>query len=372
MLNLVQRARGGLAIHLSLWLLMGAMGGFANRSLLFFCCVAAGFGASLVGRVLVEPRIEALSERQPASARVLFLGLLLVNPAIWGVTGAASILWPALNPASSWIWLAVTGMAASGAMSLSFDPAVRKCYAAFAVMPSAIAFLFTQSGRGLFEPLAAVLFLFYVYRGSKIVHDDDWSAMQSRIELEVRGKLLEHLSATDALTQVSNRLHFDRQLGVEWARARRGTPPVSDMTVIMLDIDHFKKVNDTYGHPFGDRCLQAVASALRPTLGRPTDLLARFGGEEFVAMLPSTDAAGAAIVSARMLAAVAAIRIDHLGEPVALTCSIGVHTMSALETADPAAAIQLADQALYRAKRCGRSQVVVHAAAVDEVASLAA
>ena len=368
----MQRARGGLAIHLSLGLLMGAMGGFANRSLLFFCCVAAGFGASLVGRLFLESRIEALSERKPVSARMLFFGLLLVNPAIWGVSGAVSILWLALNPASSWIWLAVTGMAASGAMSLSFDPVVRKCYAAFAVIPSAIALLFTESGQGLFEPLAAVLFLFYVYRGSKIVHDDYWSAVQSRIELEARGKLLEHLSATDALTQVSNRLHFDRQLGVEWARARRATPVGSDMTVIMLDIDHFKKVNDTYGHPFGDRCLQAVASASRPTLRRPTDLLARFGGEEFVAMQPGTGAAGAAIVSARMLAAVAAIKIDHQGESVPLTCSIGVHTMSALQTADPAAAVQFADQALYRAKRRGRNRVVVHAAAVDAVAALAA
>lgn len=359
LLDLVQRARGGLPIHLILWSLMGAMGGLATRVPTFFWWVACGFGASLACRMLVEPRIATLSLQRPKVARMLFLSLLLVNPAVWGATSALAVLWPPLNSASAWIWLVVTGIAASGGMSLAFDPAVRSTYAPLAVLPAAAGVFYVDSGQGLFEPVAAVIFLLYIYRASKVVHDDYWSAVQSRFELEVRARLLEHMSATDALTQVSNRMHFDRQLSSEWARARRSAPARSVMTVIMVDIDHFKMVNDSYGHPFGDLCLQAVASALRSALGRPGDLLARFGGEEFVAMLPSTDAGGASVVSARMHAAVAAMAIDYRGKKVKLTCSIGVHTMDALDIEDPSAAIYNADQALYQAKRGGRNRVVV-------------
>ncbi len=355
----MQRARGGLAIHLVIWLLMGALGGFATQLPLFFWCVAAGFGASFVCRIVFEPRIAALSLRRPVLARTLFLGVLLINPALWGVTSALSLLWSAFGEAAVWSWLVVTAIAASGGMSLAFDSVVRRTYAPLAVLPATAALFCTVSGHGLFEPIASLIFLLYIYRASKVVHDDYWSAVQLRLELESRARLLEHMSATDALTQVSNRMHFDRQLISEWARARRYTPVRSVMSVVMLDIDHFKKINDSYGHPFGDLCLQAVASALRSALIRPGDLLARFGGEEFVAMLPATDAAGAARVSARLHAAVNAISMDHLGEAVRLTCSVGVHTMNTLDHADPSNAINKADQALYQAKRLGRNRVVV-------------
>jgi len=212
-----------------------------------------------------------------------------------------------------------------------------------------------MSRAQVFPTVAAVVFMLYIHRASKVVHSDYWSAARSRVELEERAQLLERMSCTDALTQVSNRLHFDREIESEWARARRSG---SALTLMMLDIDHFKRVNDSHGHLFGDRCLQAVAVALRAALVRPGDLLARYGGEEFVAMLPDTDATGAAVVAARMRAALAALSLAHEGHPVTLTCSIGVHTVESLESSSPTAALSRADQALYQAKAQGRNRVM--------------
>ena len=126
----------------------------------------------------------------------------------------------------------------------------------------------------------------------------------------------------------------------------------------MIDIDHFKRVNDTHGHPFGDACLQAVAQALQAALQRPGDLVARYGGEEFAVMLPGIDRAGAATVAARLHAAVSAIRIEHDGQAVPLTCSIGCHSITSATTSTAAQVISQADKALYEAKRRGRDCVV--------------
>jgi diguanylate cyclase (GGDEF)-like protein len=359
LLDLVQRARGGLPIHLILWLLVGAMGGLVEHTPVFFWCAACGFGASLVCRATFEPRIRRLSSSQPQALRTVFLFLLLANPAIWGLISAAAVLWPPSALASGWLWMVVTGVAAAGGTSLAFDPVVRRAYAPFAVLPPAAVMLYVGSGEHPFTPIAAVVFLIYIHGASNVVHGDYWAAVQAKLELEYRAKQLEHMSATDALTQLPNRMHFDRQLAAEWACARLAATAQSALTVIMIDIDHFKKVNDSYGHPFGDLCLQSVAAALQSALVRPGDLLARFGGEEFVAMLPNTDAVGAAVVSARMQAAIAAMSIGFPGGAVKLTCSMGVHTADTRSTSGPSAAINNADQALYQAKRGGRNRVAV-------------
>lgn len=130
----------------------------------------------------------------------------------------------------------------------------------------------------------------------------------------------------------------------------------------MIDIDHFKVINDDHGHPFGDVCLQAVASALQDALRRPGDVVARYGGEEFAVLLPCIDHAGAEAVAQRLRAAVAALALTHQGRRVPLTCSIGVHSVAACTAAQ---VISGADQALYAAKRQGRNRVVTSALVLD-------
>ena len=164
------------------------------------------------------------------------------------------------------------------------------------------------------------------------------------------------LSQTDPLTGLANRRAFDQRLTEEMSRASRHHVPLA---LLVVDIDHFKSYNDHYGHPAGDACLCQVATLLRECAGRPIDLVARLGGEEFALLLPHQDSSDAVQVAERCLRVIEAAAIAHAGSPVAphVTVSVGV-AQSMDGEQDGAAILAAADAALYRAKRQGRRRVV--------------
>ncbi|MCL7743412.1 sensor domain-containing diguanylate cyclase [Guyparkeria hydrothermalis] len=167
-------------------------------------------------------------------------------------------------------------------------------------------------------------------------------------------KELEELSLKDGLTGVANRRMFDSILEVEWANAQRHGQPIS---VVMLDIDYFKQYNDEYGHLAGDDCLKAVARALEASGLRSGDLLARFGGEEFLLLLPNTDEPSAQRVAERCRQLILDQRILHARSPIGphLSASFGVATTIPTEEMDPVELVETADCHLYRAKGRGRN-----------------
>jgi diguanylate cyclase (GGDEF)-like protein len=163
--------------------------------------------------------------------------------------------------------------------------------------------------------------------------------------------VLRRLATTDSLTGAYNRRYFMELMAREQRRADRYTAVYS---ILMIDIDHFKRVNDTYGHQVGDQAIQAMAEACRRTT-RPTDLVARYGGEEFVVALTHTDRPGAIRVAERLREAVSQISLATEQGPLSFTASIGVSTHVRLSTIEQL--IGRADQALYRAKHEGRNRV---------------
>lgn len=175
-------------------------------------------------------------------------------------------------------------------------------------------------------------------------------------ELGAANTKLEQIVMIDGLTQINNRRHFDTALAREWpAHARRK----ATLSLLIMDIDHFKTFNDNYGHLKGDEALVAVAGAITNALSRPTDLAARYGGEEFVVLLPDTDAEGAWNVAERILAAVAVLKIPHQGSEIGrLSLSVGAATMVPEHAGDAATLLEEADQNLYAAKADGRNRVV--------------
>ncbi|RAU22059.1 hypothetical protein CU669_10235 [Paramagnetospirillum kuznetsovii] len=182
---------------------------------------------------------------------------------------------------------------------------------------------------------------------------------------------LRHLASVDGLTGVANRRAFDTTLSQEWRRACRSRMPLS---LLMVDVDHFKRFNDHYGHQAGDECLRAVAGALAGAVKRPGELVARYGGEEFSVILPSCGLDDARRLAEKMRAAVLALHITHAASETAseVTISVGV---SCFALGDPAVEgvscdvrpdglIAFADSALYRAKASGRNRVIEQEAAV--------
>ncbi len=178
-------------------------------------------------------------------------------------------------------------------------------------------------------------------------------------ELKLKTELLEKLSMQDGLTGIANRRYFDQRAEVEWKRALRTGLPLS---LILIDIDHFKQYNDHYGHGAGDDCLRQVAQALAHCGERPLDLVARYGGEEFVALLPETESDGALHLAEQMRVAVEALAIPHArssaGSVVTLSIGVATHRPDQAKT-DLRHLQECADQALYRAKHQGRNQVQV-------------
>jgi len=175
-------------------------------------------------------------------------------------------------------------------------------------------------------------------------------------QLEQANQRLEHLSSVDGLTGIANRRRFQDVLELEWGRARRGAYPIS---VAMVDIDHFKLYNDTYGHQSGDDCLKRVAATLASVLNRPGDLVARYGGEEFVVVLPETNRQGAVLMAESLRKKIEDLHIANAQAPSGrfLTASVGVATcIPSPEDASPLHLLIAADRALYRAKGEGRNR----------------
>ena len=182
--------------------------------------------------------------------------------------------------------------------------------------------------------------------------------VQQTMALERSNERLEHLSTTDSLTGLANRRSFDQCLQSEWQRSTRNQQPLS---LLMIDVDHFKRYNDHYGHLAGDACLRQMAGILFDCAQRSGELVARYGGEEFAVLLPGANAEDASMVAQRCMDEVANARISHANSPESpwLTCSIGVATVVASQELVSESLVRCADEALYRAKSAGRAHFEV-------------
>jgi len=184
-----------------------------------------------------------------------------------------------------------------------------------------------------------------------IVHDvTDRKMMEEKLLL---------LATTDGLTNLYNRIHFNELLENEVKRATRYTTPLS---ILMLDIDNFKKVNDTYGHQAGDAYLVALASLMRD-LSRAADTCARYGGEEFIIILPQTTAENAMDFAARLRQKVEELTVQYNNQVIQCTVSIGINSLSLREEKETEELLRGVDSALYAAKERGRNSVVLYSIA---------
>jgi len=269
------------------------------------------------------------------------------NPAFgpqWGtiVTVAFAVLWAyALRPASK---------RAVRALDSARVRIVRSAFPvllAVALLAASLFLIRVQYPWGCAGILVAVLGL--AVRSTLIqVHH-----IEHREALKREASALQTIAWTDALTGVPNRHFFTEALARAW-REERSEP----QSILMIDIDHFKLLNDRYGHPVGDGCLREVARVLQRGLARPHDVLARYGGEEFIVLLRDCSVGGALLVAERLRAAVLQLRLENSGSPDGVvTVSIGVASGELTEAVAAAQMVEAADRALYEAKLAGRNRV---------------
>lgn len=197
-------------------------------------------------------------------------------------------------------------------------------------------------------------------RAARATEENAKKELESRVqdrtrELEMANRKLQEISAIDGLTQVRNRQTFDQLLVSEWNRAARHGTTIS---LLMLDMDNFKHVNDTHGHPCGDAALKCLARICEEVVERAGDRVARYGGEEFAIVLPGTDTEGARCVAEKIRERLANTPQQWEGQRFTLTVSIGVATREPLPQTRPDDLLRGADQALYKAKHQGRNRVI--------------
>ena len=196
-----------------------------------------------------------------------------------------------------------------------------------------------------------------ILRDGDVIQFGPTAVFRYTVTDESQESLLQQLydaSVTDALTGANNREHFDTQMRAELSYARRHKTEVS---LAFFDVDHFKKINDTYGHPTGDAVLVALADTIRRMV-RNEDVFARYGGEEFALILRGIDGVGAAAVGERLRASVEAMRVPSDFGLLKITVSVGVSSFAELEDKSPEALVSSADKRLYAAKHGGRNRVI--------------
>lgn len=182
--------------------------------------------------------------------------------------------------------------------------------------------------------------------------------VRNHLQLKRYRDYLETIAFIDGLTGVPNRRSFDQHIRAEWQRATRSN---TELSLLLIDIDHFKQYNDTYGHQAGDACLTLVAKALSSSVHRPGDQVARYGGEEFVCVLPTTNLEGATQIGATLREAVNFLKIPHKSSSVCghVTISIGGAMVTPDQSIEIGDLISAADANLYKAKQQGRDRVIM-------------
>lgn len=359
--DLKKRSSFGLIFYVLLSVVVVFADNFYERH----AALTAAFLIAIVGmcifrlaHLIISPKIPY---RYTALNSGIFLGSVIVSALIWGVTLAMVMLQQNEYSTQLIMIVCVAGLCAGGVVA--FVPYLRLAvtYACAMLMPVIIVMLIKGSSLSL----ALMIFSFAVYmvliaaRGN----EEYWEAMENEHLLEIKSRELTRLSNTDVLTGLFNRRYFDQALEKEWKRSGRNDSMIG---IILLDIDYFKRINDTFGHPTGDAYLKELAERLTSVFKRDTDIVARYGGEEFIVLLPDANADRAVKLAREAVLRIGSMSIDYQGRKIRATISAGVSVGVPDFNYRPDSIIAWADKALYLAKKQGRNRVVYQEPRINE------
>jgi diguanylate cyclase (GGDEF)-like protein len=299
----------------------------------------------------------APSARSPEAWARDYTILMCAMAALWAATLAAVTFLFHDMQLVMFVLLLQSGWLAAAGIRSAASPATIFGQALITVVPASICFYVGTNGVIRLLSPACFILMIVLLRVARLYGAQILSLMESEQELTTANAQLLTLSRTDGLTGLSNRRAFDERFAAAWAFAVR---EARDIAVALVDVDHFKRYNDHYGHLAGDDCLRAVAGHVAGAVLRASDVAARYGGEEFVLLLAGNSDHGASEIAHRLCHAVYDAAIPHAESALGrVTISVGVASLAPGLDDRPAMLLVRADQALYKAKQAGRNQVCV-------------
>ena len=295
-----------------------------------------------------------MGDRYEIPNRNIFFISVIASALIWGITFALIMLQQGEYTTQMLTAVLMCGLCAGGVvafiphrwLSISFNISM--------LMPASVSLFVNGSNINLATMilLFSIYLVIMAYRGNR----EYWDALENEYLLELKSRELAYLSNTDVLTGLYNRRYFDEVFDREWKRSGRNN---SMLSVILFDIDHFKNINDTFGHQAGDEYLKKIAATLNAVFKRDYDIVARYGGEEFIVLLPGINAEHARQLAEQARQKIESLILHYQGKKFAATISAGIMCSVADFNARPDFIVSCADKALYKAKQAGRNMVAV-------------
>jgi len=351
--DLKKRSTIGIFFYLALSVIGVFAGDFYHRHMTLSFVFLSSNVAVCLFRLMHLKIAKKTDERYAELNKKIFFTSVIITALIWGVTVAAVSLLKDEPATQLLMTVCLCGLCAGGVVAFIPHRRLSIFFNIAMLLPAIIALAAAGS-----VPLAAMILLYSIYlslmagRGT----GEYWEALENEHLLEVRSQELARLSNTDVLTGLFNRRYFDAMMDAEWKRSGRNR---SILSVIIFDLDHFKVINDTYGHQVGDEYLKKTADILSSVFKRETDVVARFGGEEFIVLLPGIAAEDAFQLAEKVRQGIEWMSIEHESTQIRATISAGIKSGVPDFNARADTIISFADQALYRAKQTGRNRTVV-------------
>ena len=352
--DLKKRSTIGLLFYIVLSLILIFVDNFYERHRIISMVFLLSMWGICLFRLMHLAISRKTDERYETLNKNIFFASVIVTALIWGIIYALIMFLKEEYTEQFLMSLCVCGLCAGGVVAFTPHRKLSIFFNLSMLVPVIITILL--NGRNMPLAVMVVLFSLYMvlisYRGNQ----EYWNALENEYLLEVKSQEMTHLSNTDVLTGLYNRRYFDKEFDRELKRSGRSQ---SLLSIVLWDIDHFKRINDSFGHQIGDEYLRKTAAILTSVFRRDNDIVARYGGEEFIVLLPNIDADQASQLAEKVRQKIRSMTIDYQGRMVGATISAGVICCFPNLNTKSDSIISGADKALYKAKQEGRDRIAV-------------
>lgn len=354
-IDLLKRALPANILYMVLWPVVIAGTAFYDvEPVLSWGLAIALIGISLL-RIIQGKLMKHWYHRSRTSWSVVLNILVIGHALCWSALFYLANMDNNFAPVSAPINLLTAGIGSGAIIALIPRYKLALLYVTLLLAPTGIAII-SHETQPYYSAIITLYWLYLVFVGRRFRREYE-NAFNMQETLRSQKKELVRLNNIDPLTQVFNRLYFDTEYKKLWHQAQLEQSPIA---VFMIDLDHFKSINDNHGHLFGDQCLIATAATIDNVVANDRGMVVRYGGEEFVAIVTDMDRQQAQALAQKLVQTIAQKAIQFDGIRRRLTASIGVCSGIPAQDENPAHMLSFADQALYQAKDQGRNQVVLH------------